>query len=48
MPRTPGMARTGIGSSASASTRTKVLDRDLGIWGMTKKVYRTEGGLKGL
>ncbi|KAJ9105366.1 hypothetical protein QFC21_001735 [Naganishia friedmannii] len=56
MPRTPGMARTGIGSSvpsasasASASTvRTRVLDKDLGIWGMTRKVYRTEGGLKGL
>ncbi|KAI5453993.1 hypothetical protein NCC49_004986 [Naganishia albida] len=35
-------SRTGIGSS-------RVIEqRDLGIWGMTRHVYRTEGGLKGL
>ncbi|GHJ84259.1 hypothetical protein NliqN6_0661 [Naganishia liquefaciens] len=37
-----------IARSSSAGARPTVLDRDLGIWGMTKKVYRTEGGLKGL
>lgn len=25
-----------------------VVDKDLGIWGMTRKVYRTEGGVRGL
>lgn len=41
--------------SANAKTNAQyslkgkpVLDKDLGVWGMTLKVYRTEGGMKGL
>lgn len=41
-------ARLSVIDTVSSGPRTKVLDRDLGIWGMTKKVYRTEGGLRGL
>ncbi len=25
-----------------------VVDKELGIWGMTRKVYLTEGGVRGL
>lgn len=39
---------SGVDTVSSVTTRTRALDRDLGIWGMTKKVYRTEGGLRGL
>ncbi|KAJ9114886.1 hypothetical protein QFC20_001258 [Naganishia adeliensis] len=41
--RSPQMARTGMRSGAKVFEQ-----RDLGIWGMSRHVYRTEGGVKGL
>jgi hypothetical protein len=38
-----GVRRGGGGKMIS-----DIVDKELGIWGMTKKVYLTEGGMRGL
>jgi len=41
-------ASMGVRRGGSGKMISDIVDKELGIWGMTKKVYLTEGGMRGL